>query len=241
MRTDTEYRSAFEAVARAARGARRFRMSHDRKPLKPILEKLRSAAELDRNYLLVPYYMAIIEDLLGNSKQAIEILTELRDQLPEKDCLRPEIEFNLSVAYYHSFQHVNLTTSADVLNDLLVKSKNSVLPKDIHVSQYSEALLAKVYAVNMVPNDVDCFWDHPEEEVRIRDLYDLALATADRLLSPAPWYKPGLLKLPPDEKALAIARNARALARMYFADFLAPICKSAVCSTRRSSISTPIA
>jgi tetratricopeptide (TPR) repeat protein len=215
----TDNRRAFELVADAIGAINQYKDSRDRDALQHALAGLREATRDDEHYLLAPYYTAVIEDLLGRSRDAANHLQTLLSQTSTEHLkFVTEMRYNLAVAQYHGYSHENLAAAAATLQKVLDGTRSVLGSKYYRIRLYSRALLAQVYAmwcIPKLPEDVE----QQTEQKRISDCYEEAISTVREVLT-SPWRV--LLwwtDRPWFREASAIANNATGMAKMYYTDF----------------------
>jgi tetratricopeptide (TPR) repeat protein len=217
---ETNNRHAFELVADAIGSITAYRETRDRSALEHALDQLRQARREDNRYLLAPYYMAVIEDLLGRSRDAADLLRDIlaKTEVDRRDFIN-EMRFNLAVAQYHGYKHEYLADAAATLKDVLRDTSGfSDRLRLYRVRLHSYALLAQVHAMWSIPKKPEDALAE-EEQVRIKREHERAVSEARRVL-----YSPMLVLLYLSDQARfrevrAIAHNALGAAVMYYTDF----------------------
>jgi len=218
----TGNRRAFELVAGAVAAIASYKSTRDRSVLEGALANLKLASQHDNHYLLAPYYIAVIEDLLGRSRSAAEQLLAILSEAPTAyPKLINEMRFNLAVAQYHGYSHDCLKAAAATL-DTVLSDTNTLFGRIKHfrVRLHSRALLAQVYAMWSIPRTPEDVANYKNEKIRIWDCYKSANKNAYQVL----YFSPMLLVLALIDRGRcreikAIAHNAIGMATMYYTDF----------------------
>jgi tetratricopeptide (TPR) repeat protein len=218
---ETENRHAFELVMNAIGAIDRYKRSRDRQVLDSALAKLTQAQRHDEQYMLVPYYMAVVEDLLGRSRDAAERLRAILSETPkERYGLINEMRFNLAVAEYHGYSHDNLRAAAETLDKIL--SDTGTLFRRLkyyRLRLYSRALLAQVHAMWSIPRRPEDVVIDSIECDRVKSCYKRSVFNAYKV-----FFSPMQLLLAVFDYARlreikAIACNSLGMAAMYYTDF----------------------
>jgi tetratricopeptide (TPR) repeat protein len=219
---DTANRNVFELVVGAIETVDRYKRSRDRGALEGALADLQKAGEEDRNYLLPPYYMAVVEDLLGQSRDAVERLGKMLPLVEtEYPFLANEMRFNLAVAQYHGYSHRHLREAVQTLDRILCDTRGLFARlRYYRLRLQSKALLAQVYAMWSIPRMPEDLNTSPDERKRIKSCYKSAVSVARLIL----YLSPTMLVLALRDEARfreirAIAHNAVGMALMYYTDY----------------------
>src|SRR5574337_319725 len=102
MHFESTSRVAFELVTDALECIDRYRDSRDLAVLESAKQKLASAKDADPAYFRAYYYDAIVDDLAGRPRAAVEAFGNL---LQEQPPFAEELRYNLGVAWYHLYNH----------------------------------------------------------------------------------------------------------------------------------------
>jgi tetratricopeptide (TPR) repeat protein len=219
---ETESRQAFELVANAVDAIDRYKRSRDRdrRTLEAALTDLEEARRHDGRYLLAPYYVAVVEELLHRSPNAAELLRALLAQAPNEPSLIHEMRFNLAVAQYHGYSHRHLRPAAETLREVL-GSTNTLRDRIAYcrVRLHSLALLAQVHAMWSIPSTPEEVSANESERARIEECYSSAVTNARKVFCSPLLYVLGLTNRMRYREIKAVAYNALGMAAMYYTDF----------------------
>src|SRR5271169_1983794 len=96
LKSDTKNWEAFHLATEALRDIDRFVSSSPKDPavLEEARAKLQSAVRQDPEFIRARYYAAVVDDMLGNSTEAVR---ELEDLLARNPTFKDETEYNLAV------------------------------------------------------------------------------------------------------------------------------------------------
>jgi tetratricopeptide (TPR) repeat protein len=218
---ETEDRRAFEAALEAVRAINRFKTAGERLALIEALTLLQTTTNRDPNYLLPRYYTAVIEDLLGYSDDAAGHYSELLELVPvHYRKLRWEIRLGLAAAQYHGYEDIDLQKANRTVGALL-SDEQVVLsrPENRGILGYADALRAQLLATSMIPKRPEDM-QSPQRRASLETMYKDAVAAAEKVLAGQQGSLLALRRASNDEGIIALARNARAMAHMYFTDYM---------------------
>jgi tetratricopeptide (TPR) repeat protein len=181
----------------------RYRESKQLVQLISANDKLEKAIALDPKCMRCLFYGAMVNDLVGKAKDAVEKLELLlKENPPSSD----EVEYNLAVAYYHRYSHPWLEKADFHFTAVLEKTENRAL------KLMSHAGLAQTHAMWIIQRDPK----HADEEMarkhfaRSEEEYNVVMAKLKD--------SDGL-----DETTLSEIRwtalNARGMSLMYYTDY----------------------
>lgn len=217
---ETANRLSFEVVANAVEAINSYRVTRARETLETALADLRNARERDRHYLFVPYYIAVIEELLGRSHEAVEQLRVILSEAPgDRPALINELRFNLAVAQFHGYSHEWLQTASETLQRILADT-NSVAGR-LRYSRlrlHSRALLSRVYAMWSIPRTPEDVVAKHEQD-RISNCYGHAIQNARAVVRSMALSAWRVVEAGRAREIEAVARNASGTAEMYYSDF----------------------
>jgi tetratricopeptide (TPR) repeat protein len=228
----TQRLDVFERVLEGIGEINRYRSTRDSEILQSAIRRLIEAENLDPAYFFAPYYLAVAQDLEGQIDRAADRLEKLIPQLPPDDrtIVKWRVRLNLAVVQYHGYSQDRLAASIETLEQILTDlPKSSLAPANrTYIGERAEALLAQVYATAMIP-------DAPGEIIasatngvnsaelaRIEQCYERSSLFAHRVLnrgSRLARFSGGALRDAGDPDAIALARHALGLARMYLTDY----------------------
>jgi tetratricopeptide (TPR) repeat protein len=126
QRSDTKSWGAFHLATEALRDIDRFVFSSakDLRVLEEAREKLQGAVQRDPNFNRAWYYAAIVDDMLGNSTEAVRELEEL---LAKNPTFKDEAEYNLAVSYYHRYYREHIVEALRLFQKVIGESADLVL------------------------------------------------------------------------------------------------------------------
>lgn len=204
MQVETKSRKAFELVTEALLDLDLYKKSKDRTRLDSAQSNLAGAMTADPKYLRALYINAMVSDLQGKPKDAVEQLeTVLRENPPFAD----EVRYNLAVASYHRYSHEHLDKAIKYFAEIL---ENDDL-KDNELKLLARAGRAQAYAMHEIPKNPD---EPNKDEIKkffVLSKDDSAKAQED--IEQADVSE----ELKREVKWTAL--NARGMALMYFTDF----------------------
>ena len=93
--------NALEHFVKALNNIEKFKDLRDYHLLKEADDNLNIALKLDSNFYKPKLFKGILYDLNGKQEEAIDLLKELVNEVPEE--LKNEIRFNLGVAFFHRY------------------------------------------------------------------------------------------------------------------------------------------
>jgi tetratricopeptide (TPR) repeat protein len=179
--------------------------------LKSAKEKLVSAKGKDPLYFRAHYFDAIVDDLTGNSKTAVETFLRLLEEQPP---FAEEVRYNLGVAWYHQYNHEALDRAIGYLA-ASVDSTNEPL------RLLARAGLAQAHAMHIIPKLPDQF-----DAGQIQQHFDTAMTEASDAIRAAskmrrkwPFRSDRLTTVAAEDIEWA-AYNARGMAIMYRSDYV---------------------
>jgi tetratricopeptide (TPR) repeat protein len=211
MHLESRNREAFELVTDALERLDKYRETRDMAVLKSAKEKLVSAKGKDPLYFRAHYFDAIVDDLTGNSKNAVDTFSRLLEEQPP---FAEEVRYNLGVAWYHQYNHEAL----DHAIGYLAASANST---NEPLRLLARAGLAQAHAMHIIPKLPDQF-----NAVQGQQHFDTAMTEASDAIRAAskmqrtwPFRTDPLTKVAAEDIAWA-AHNARGMAIMYRSDYV---------------------
>jgi hypothetical protein len=206
------------------------RKRNDANLLTRILYQLEEARQLDVDYLLPPYYMATIEDLLGRYEAAAQRLEGLIGYL--RRMLQPgqmrrrqrniitqlelEMRLNRETANYHLLRDTLFAGIDTELDDVLTALNGRYGRPYRRIRHRAQALRAQLFATRMIPSN-----PYDADRAQISEFHTKTQKLACRLAFgrwpfPFNWILSGT---PPSTAVAAIARNALVRAEMYLTDY----------------------
>ncbi len=216
---DTESRKAFEEFTAALKFLEEYKTSKNRDQLESAELKLSAAITEDSDYLAPKYFLAILEDLKGRPKDAVEKLSELYPQLSEVNRrVRNEARYNLAVAHYHRYSHEHLESAAQEVESLLREVKVPILLAAAH------ALLAQIHAMWEIPKVPEPV-DDAERSRMCRHFEEAQKEVGEALKHANPRVRLWNLfriQRPERREIVATAHNAMGMAIMYHTDYFEP-------------------
>lgn len=217
---ETGNRQACELVANAIGAIDAYKLTRARDLLEHALADLKLARHHDGHFLLAPYYIAVIEDLLGRSRDAAEQLQIILSEAPTgRPDLINEMRFNLAVAQYHGYSHEHLQGAAATLEKILNETGSLFgRIRFFRVRLHSRALLARVNAMWSIPRSPEDATAQAERD-RIRGCYKTAVRNVHAVVH-SPMLN--MLRITERNRASeieAITRNALGTAEMYYTDY----------------------
>lgn len=221
MQLDTRNREAFELVSEALGFIDQYRESRDVGRLKDATLRLTTARERDPNYFRARYYDAIVDDLSGQFRSAVQKLTSL---LGESPLLANEVRYNLGLAEYHNYNHSALERAIEQFKLVLISAKDQSL------RLRAQAGLAQAYAMHMIPRE----YDKPDLK-QIEEYRELAFLSVSQVFREL-WITRFQRLIPFRKRSMNsvtiaeirwTAHNAKGMALMYYADYLPQICRLA--------------
>jgi hypothetical protein len=218
---ETQDRGVFDLVLNALGAIDRYKEERDLGLLKGALADLTAASRRDKSYLLASYYLAVVEDLLGDNQAAVARLETLLPAVKTSfPFLLNEMRFNLAIAQYHGYGHDWLRAANATLDQVLADTSGWIGRfRYYRLRLHARALRAQVYAMWSIPRRPEDVANDVAEPVRITECYMEARREAYRVL-----LSPMLLLLRFRDPARAreiraIAHNALGMAIMYYTDF----------------------
>src|SRR5437870_6900765 len=100
MHIETRNRKAFKFVTEALTDIDHYKSSKDKAKLESAKSKLEQAKWEDPLYLRAFYYSAMVKDLIGQAKDAVDEFEKVLQQRPP---FAEEARYNLGIAYYHRY------------------------------------------------------------------------------------------------------------------------------------------
>jgi tetratricopeptide (TPR) repeat protein len=124
--SDTRNWQAFHLATEALRDIDKFAEAavKDRKLLIDARKKLEDAVRHDHNFLRARYYGAVVDDMLGYSKEAVAELSEL---IRDNPAFREEAEYNLAVSYYHVYSRPEMEAAVAMFKKVVDETRDAVL------------------------------------------------------------------------------------------------------------------
>src|ERR1051326_2267810 len=186
MSLDTKSWPAFEYLRDAQLSLSEFERLKDRAQLEKANQKLGAAIALDPNYLRAFYYRALVNDMLGQPRQAAEDLQLVLTQDPVTDpSFVTEVRYNLGVATFHQYGHKNLQDAIKLFDQVMKSTNDSALQLRAHAG------IAHAYAVMMIPappeedakdcEKVDVFLASKAAQEHVSKYHNLSLQCSDKL------------------------------------------------------------
>lgn len=126
LKSDTKSWGAFHLATEALRDIDRFVSSSakDLRVLEEAREKLQGAVKQDPEFNRARYYAAVVDDMLGNSTEAVRELEEL---LAKNPAFKDEAEYNLAVSYYHRYYREHIVAALQLFQKVIGESPDIVL------------------------------------------------------------------------------------------------------------------
>ena len=166
-------------------------------------DKFEKAIALDPKCMRCLFYGAMVNDLVGKPKDAVEKLERLLSENPPSS---DEVEYNLAVAYYHRYSHRWLEKADEHFRAVLDKSENPTLRLMAHAG------LAQTHAMWIIQRDPF----HPDEGAarehftRSEEEHNLVIAKLSSLEN--------LDEVTSSEIRWTVL-NARGMSLMYYTDY----------------------
>ena len=129
MRINTNNPEVVNLMSDAMWELDRYQESRELGQLISANDKLEKAIALDPKCMRCLFYGAMVNDLVGKAKDAVDKLERL---LSENPPFSDEVEYNLAVAYYHRYSHRWLEQADFHFMAVLEKSENSTLKLMAH-------------------------------------------------------------------------------------------------------------
>ena len=150
MKLETDNRKAFELLAEALSSIDRYKQTKDRELLRDADEKLDEALKKDPKYLRALYNSAIVKDLSGESRKAIEKLeallqiTDVPELNQQASDFNEQAKYQLALAYCHNYDRESLDKATGLFQEIIEKT-------DSHVLKLLARLgLAQVYSMRII-------------------------------------------------------------------------------------------
>lgn len=126
QKSDTKNWEAFHLATEALRDIDRFVSSSAKDPrvLEEAKAKLQGAVQQDPDFNRARYYAAVVDDMLGNSSEAVH---ELEDLLSRNPTFKDEAEYNLAVSYYHRYYREHVGEALRLFQKVIGESADVVL------------------------------------------------------------------------------------------------------------------
>ncbi len=126
QKSDTKNWGAFHLATEALRDIDRFASSSAKDPrvLEEAKAKLQGAVQQDPDFYRARYYTAVVDDMLGNSTEAVN---ELEDLLARNPTFKDEAEYNLAVSYYHRYHREHIEEALRLFQKVIGESADVVL------------------------------------------------------------------------------------------------------------------
>lgn len=126
QRSDTKNWAAFHLATEALRDIDRFVNSFpkDIRVLEEAKSKLHNAVQKDPEFNRARYYVAIVDDMLGNASDAVREFEELLGRNP---AFRDEAEYNLGVSQYHRYYRQHILDAIKLFQKVISESGDVVL------------------------------------------------------------------------------------------------------------------
>jgi tetratricopeptide (TPR) repeat protein len=126
QKSDTKHWGAFHLATEALRDIDRFVYSSfkDLRVLEEAKSKLQDAVQKDPEFNRARYYAAVVDDMLGNSTDAVR---ELEDLLARNPTFKDEAEYNLAVSYYHRYYREHMLEAVRLFQKVIGESPDVVL------------------------------------------------------------------------------------------------------------------
>ncbi|SRR5258708_8286489 len=126
QKSDTKHWGAFHLATEALRDIDRFVRSSakDLRVLEQAKTKLQGAVQQDPEFNRARYYAAVVDDMLGNSTDAVR---ELEDLLARNPTFKDEAEYNLAVSYYHRYYREHMVEAVRLFQKVIGESPDVVL------------------------------------------------------------------------------------------------------------------
>ena len=100
----------------------------------------------DPDYLDGIFYTGLVKELVGKAADASPIFERIINEVKDKK-IQNEARYNLSISYYHRYNHTHLEKAVQEFNSLLEQTN------DIGIKRLIYANLAQVYAMWMIPEE----------------------------------------------------------------------------------------
>lgn len=120
MNVNTENFQAFELYSLGLDTFRTYLSNKKQEFLKDALAKFGQSFELDPQFFLPRYYQAVVKDLLGDYREAAEVLESLKETAPSD--FKGLVFYSLAISLYHYYDPVKIEES--IHNFESVKSRN---------------------------------------------------------------------------------------------------------------------
>lgn len=203
MRINTQNKEALNLVSDALWELNHYKQSRELAQLISADDKLEKAIALDPKYMRALFYGAMVNDLVGKAKDAVDKLERLlRENPPSAD----EVEYNLAVAYYHRYSHRWLEKADHHFTSVINKTENRALKLLAHAG------LAQTHAMWIIQKDPV----HPQED-EAREHFNKSEAEYQLVMT-----KLGEVENLDEATADEIrwtACNARGMSLMYYTDY----------------------
>jgi tetratricopeptide (TPR) repeat protein len=124
MRVNTSNPEVLNLMSDAMWALDRYKQSRQLGQLISANDKLEKAIALDPTCMRCLFYGAMVNDLVGKAKDAVDKLELLLKQHPPSP---DEVEYNLAVAYYHRYSHQWLQKADLHFSAVLEKTENKAL------------------------------------------------------------------------------------------------------------------
>jgi tetratricopeptide (TPR) repeat protein len=126
QRSDTKNWGAFHLATEALRDIDRFVDSFpkDVRVLEEAKSKLHNAVKKDPEFNRARYYVAIVDDMLGNPSDAVH---ELKELLGRNPTFKDEAEYNLGVSQYHRYYRQHILEAINLFRKVIGESSDIVL------------------------------------------------------------------------------------------------------------------
>lgn len=218
MSLETKSRQAFEYLRAAQLSLSKFEKLKNRVQLEKANQKLGAAIELDPNYLRAFYYRGLVNDMLGQPRQATE---DLRLVLGQDPPFVTEVRYNLGVATFHLYGHDNLQNAIELFEQVIKSTSDKAL------QLRARAGIAHAYAVMMIPSPpkedaakcekVDAFLASKAARDHVSKYHELSLPESDKLKTELDQQK----RLSPTvrDEIRWRWRNTCAVQRMFYTDY----------------------
>jgi tetratricopeptide (TPR) repeat protein len=223
----------FEIVLEAIQIVNKYKLAPDETELAQAFDELRRASQIDPEYLLAPYYMAVIDDLLGRHSEAALRLADLLRQMQRTQKAQElggqtrqditliilELRLNFATARYHLLRDQKfelLTIELDRLLDDLTSYRGQ---RYRTIRHRARVLQAQLLATRMIPSDPDGLQQRERLQISYYHKQCQALVcylAFARRRFPYCMLRGRTLSSAP---VAAIARNALARSEMYFTDY----------------------
>jgi tetratricopeptide (TPR) repeat protein len=211
-----------------------YQRSKELGKLKEAKSNLEMALEKDRRYLRARFWMGLVNDLLGETDEAVRELTEVKDAVSgiepiavnkrratkrarEIQLFLSMVQYNLGVAYYHKYSRDKVDTAIQTFADVIEQTANNEL------RLRAKAWLAKAYAVRMIPkpdsedfDEVTRFYASERPKENAGKYFELSRKVSDAVIADVE-NRSELGEAADDIKG--VAYDARAVALMFYTDF----------------------